>query len=123
MALNGSMAGKPCRRGKRLDPPLDRFKLKLLKRLAVRASERRVRLMFVTAPLLLACSVDRRPLFERFAKIARGWGVPYRSFIIATQAPTDLYDQNHLNRAAALRYSGWIADALAALPARGIRGK
>ncbi|MCZ6770879.1 MAG: hypothetical protein O7G83_02690 [Proteobacteria bacterium] len=80
-------------------------------------------MVFVTAPLLLACSVNRRPLFERFAKIARGWGVPYRSFITATQTPAEFYDQNHLNRAAALRYSGWIADALAALPAPGIRGK
>ncbi len=122
MALNGSMAGKPCRRGKRFDPPFDRFKLKLLKRLVDRARERRVRLMFVTAPLLLACSADRRPLFARFAKLAREWGVPYRSFITATQTKTDFYDQNHINRTAALRYSKWIAKALADDIARRNRG-
>ena len=123
MALGGSMKGKPCLRGRRVDPPFDKFKLMLLKRLVDRARAHSVSVMFVTAPLLLACSVDQGPLFARFAKLAHEWGVPYRSFLTATQAPADFHDQNHINRTAARRYSKWIADALAANISRGTGSK
>ena len=109
IAHHGSMAGKPCRPGRTLSPPFDAFKLTLLKRLVDRAKAAKVRIVFVTAPLLIACGDDRRPLFARFAKLAAEWGVPYRSFITATRDPADFFDGNHINRRAAGRYSALVA--------------
>lgn len=109
IAHEGSMAGKPCRPAKAIDPPFDAFKLALLKRLVDRAKAAKIRIVFVTAPLLVACGADRRPLFARFAKLAAEWGVPYRSFITATRDPADFFDGNHVNRRAALRYSELVA--------------
>jgi hypothetical protein len=113
MALDGSMAGKPCQRGTTQDPPFDPFKLALLKRLAGHAKAAKIKLVFVTAPLLMTCSADWRPLFARFAKRAAAWGVPYRSFVTAMPDPADFVDTNHINRRAALRYSEMVAEFLA----------
>jgi hypothetical protein len=113
MAHDGSLAGKPCRPGKALSPPFDAFKLALLKRLVDHAKAAKIKLVFVTAPLLVACGDDRRPLFARFAKLAAEWGVPYRSFVTAMRDPADFFDGNHINRRAALRYSNLVAGFLA----------
>ena len=113
MAHDGSMAGKPCHKGRVMSPPFDAFKLALLKRLVDHAKAAKIELVFVTAPLLIACGDDRRPLFARFAKLAAEWGVPYRSFVTATRDPADFFDGNHINRRAALRYSKLVADFLA----------
>jgi len=112
IAHDGSMAGKPCRPGGALNTPFDAFKIGLLKRLVDHAKAAKVRVVFVTAPLLVACGVDRRPLFARFAKLAETWGVPYRSFLTAMRDPADFFDGNHINRRAALRYSEMVAEFL-----------
>lgn len=113
MAHDGSMAGKPCRPGKAVSPSFDAFKLALLKRLVDHAKAAKIKLVFVTAPLLVACGDDWRPLFARFAKLAAEWGVPYRSFVTATRNPADFFDGNHINRRAAYRYSELVAGFLA----------
>jgi hypothetical protein len=103
------MVGKPCRPGKAVDPPFEPFKLALLKRLVERAKAAKIKIVFVTAPLLIDCGSDWRPLFARFAKLAAEWGVPYRSFATAMRDPADFFDTNHINRRAALRYSALVA--------------
>ncbi|HUT49882.1 MAG TPA: hypothetical protein VM325_11110 [Alphaproteobacteria bacterium] len=112
IAHDGSMAGKPCRASKADNRPLAPFKIALLKRLVAQAKAAKVKLVFVTAPLLVACGIDRRPLFSRFAELAARWGVPYRSYVTAIGDPADFFDPNHLNRRAALRYSKMIAATL-----------
>ena len=112
MAHDGSMVGKPCRASKAQSPPFAPFKIALLERLVKRAKAAKVKLVFVTAPFLIACGVDRRPLFSRFAELAAQWGVPYRSYITAIREPADFVDTNHINRRAALRYSKMVADAV-----------
>lgn len=109
IAHAGSLAGKPCRQGNVLDPPFDDFKIRLLKRLVDHARAAKVRLVFVTAPRLVACGADLRPLFARFAKQAERWGVPYRSFVTAMRDPADFFDVNHINRRAAIGYSERVA--------------
>jgi len=113
MAHDGSMAGKPCRPGEAVSPPFAPFKIALLKRLVARAKAAKVTPVFVTAPRLVACGDDHRPLFARFAKLAADWGVPYRSFVTAMRDPADFFDTNHINRRAAARYSEMVAAVLA----------
>jgi len=113
IAHDGTMKGKPCKAGPSVSPPFDAFKLALLKRFVERARAAKVKVLFVTAPWLIACGVDRRPLFARFASLAAEWGAPYRSFITALDNPADFFDANHVNRRAALRYSEMVAQALA----------
>jgi hypothetical protein len=113
LAHDGSMAGKPCTAGKSESPPFLPMKIALLKRLVARAKAANVKLVFVTAPWLIACTTDRRPLFARFAKLAAEWGVTYRPFITATRDPADFFDANHVNRRAARRYSELVAGVLA----------
>ncbi|SDH64826.1 hypothetical protein [Roseospirillum parvum] len=91
---------------------LDPFKLALIEDMVAAARAHGVRLVFVTAPLLLACSIDQGPVFAAFAERAARWGVPYHDFHRRLQDGRWFYDNNHLNHQGAALYSELIAEAL-----------
>lgn len=108
----GTVDTSGCTPGAPESPDFDPFKLALIEEMVTAARAHDVRLVLVTAPLLLACSADQGPVFAAFAERAAAWGVPYHDFHARLQDGRWFYDNNHLNHRGAALYSAMIAEVL-----------